>query len=259
MADLAMLERVFAAALTTRSLDDADVSMLVGPAERTRRRLGLYRGNVQVNARKALGNAYPICAKLVGEEFFAGLAFEYAACAPSASGDLNEYGVGFAAFLEGFAPVAQVPYLPDVARLEWRVHRAHYAADAPSLDITRLASVSPDRYDALTVTLHPACALIESSWPLARLWVVHQPGFDGAFDVDFETGPERVLVYRPAFRVQVAPQDAGGFAFLGAAQVGASLGTASARALEADPNFTLDTRLQQWVGDRVIVDFGVAT
>ena len=179
MADLAMLERAFAAALTTRSVDAADVSMLAGPAERARRRLGLYRGNVQVNASKALGNAYPICAKLVGEEFFAGLAFEYAARAPSSSGDLNEYGAGFAAFLEGFAPVAQVPYLPDVARLEWCIHRAHYAADAPPVDIARLAAVSADRYDALTVALHPACALIESSWPLARLWVVHQPGFDG--------------------------------------------------------------------------------
>ena len=259
MADLAMLERAFAAALTTRSVDAADVSMLAGPAERARRRLGLYRGNVQVNASKALGNAYPICAKLVGEEFFAGLAFEYAARAPSSSGDLNEYGAGFAAFLEGFAPVAQVPYLPDVARLEWCIHRAHYAADAPPVDIARLAAVSADRYDALTVALHPACALIESSWPLARLWVVHQPGFDGAFDVAFGTGAERVLVYRPAFRVQVASLDAGSFAFLDAAHAGAPLGAASARALEADPSFTLDARLRQWVGDRVIVDFGVAT
>jgi hypothetical protein len=258
MADLAALERAFAAALTTRSVDDADVSVFAGPAARVRRRLSYYRGNVQVNARKALGNAYPICVKLVGDEFFDGLAFEYAARKPSGSGDLNEYGAGFSTFLDGFAPIAQVPYLPDLARLEWRAHRAHYAADAPPLDIARLASMPADLFDALTVALHPACALMESRWPLARLWDVHQPGFDGEFNVDFDAGPDRVLVYRPLFRVEVVGLDAGSFAFLGAAQSGASVGAAFARAREADPNFTLDARLRQWVGDRVIVGLGVA-
>jgi hypothetical protein len=259
MADLAALERAFAAALTTQSVDDADVSAFTGPAARVRRRLSYYRGNVQVNARKALASAYPICAKLVGDEFFDGLAFEYAVRVPSRSGDLNEYGADFPTFLDDFAPIAQVPYLPDVAHLEWRVHRAHYAADAPPLDIAWLATVPADRFDALTVALHPACALIESRWPLARLWDVHQPGFDGPFDVDFDAGPDRVLVYRPAFRVQVASLDAGSFAFLGVALSGASLGAAFARAREADSNFTLDARLRQWVGDRVIVGFGVAS
>jgi hypothetical protein len=195
---------------------------------------------------------------LVGDPFFDGLAFEYAVRVPSRSGDLNEYGADFATFLDGFAPIEQVPYLPDVACLEWRVHRAHYAADAPPLDIAWLATVPADRFDALTVALHPACALVESRWPLARLWDVHQPGFDGAFDVDFERGPDRVLVCRPAFRVQVALLDAGSFAFLAAAQADVSLGTAFSRAREADPNFTLDARLRQWVGDRVIVGLGAA-
>ena len=253
MPDLATLERAFAAALTTRSVDDADVAAFAGSAAQARRRLSLYRGNVQVNARKALGNAYPICAKLVGDEFFDGLAFEYASREPSTSGDLNEYGEGFAAFLDDFAPIVQVPYLPDVARLEWHVHRAHYAADAPALDIARLAMVPADRFDSLAVELNPACALVESRWPLKRLWDVHQPGFDGEFSVDLDAGRERVLVHRPAFRVQVASQDAGSFAFLAAARAGASVGAAFSHAQVADPQFTLDTRLPQWVGDRVIV------
>src|SRR5437899_8989323 len=93
--DLATLERAFAAMLTTRTIDDADLATFIGSAARARDRLALYRGNVQVNARKALANAYPICARLVGDEFFDGLAFEYAAREPSTSGDLNEYGAGF--------------------------------------------------------------------------------------------------------------------------------------------------------------------
>ena len=37
-------------------------------------------------------------------------------------------------------------YLPDVARLEWAYHRAYFADDVPSFDLTRLANIAPDSY-----------------------------------------------------------------------------------------------------------------
>ena len=49
----------------------------------------------------------------------------------SASGGLNELGGHLADFLPAFAPARELPYLADVARLEWLVHKAHYAADHP--------------------------------------------------------------------------------------------------------------------------------
>jgi len=252
--DLAALQRAFADALTSRSIDAVSVSAFSGPPEGVRRRLGFYRGNVQANGLKALRNAYPICALLVGEEFFDGMACEHGARMPSSSGDLNEYGAAFATFVDGFEPARSVPYLADVARLEWHVHRAHYAADAAAFDVARLAAVPEDRFGELRIALHPACALVESEWPLARLWEVHQPGYEGAFDVDFDAGPHRVLVYRPAFRVLVTALDAGSFAFLSRATAGDSLAAAVASARAVDASFTLDARLAQWVAARVIVD-----
>src|SRR6266542_968985 len=79
MTDLATLERAFAATLVARMVGDADVSAFVGAPERVRARLGLYRGNVQANAVKALTNAYPVVAKLVGDDFMTGLARAFAA------------------------------------------------------------------------------------------------------------------------------------------------------------------------------------
>ena len=51
--------------------------------------------------------------------------------------------------------------------------------------------------------LHPACAIIQSRWPLARLWEVHQRDFAGEFSVDFDVAPAAVLVHRPQFRAMV--------------------------------------------------------
>lgn len=258
MPDLAGLQHAFAAALTARSLAGASMAAFAGAPERVRARLALYRGNVQANARKALANAYPVCARLVGDDFFDGLAFEFAARTPSTSGDLNEYGVAFAEFLAGFAPVTeQVPYLPDVARLEWHAHRAHYAEDCAAFAVARLAAVPEDRFGRLCLKLHPACTLLESRWPLAQLWQVHQPDYAGAMTVIFDAAPERVLVYRPVFRVCVTALDAAEYAFLAAAQAGLRLVEAFARATAADPDFVLDSRLTRWVADRIVIDLAV--
>ncbi len=257
MTDLAMLERAFAAALVARDVDDADVSALDGAPERVRARLGLYRGNVQANAVKALTNAYPVVAKLVGDDFFDGLARAFAAVTPSASGDLNEYGAALADFVATFAPAAGLAYLPDVARLDWRVHRAHYAADARPLDVAKLAHVAPDRMTALRPVLHPACSIVVSPWPLARLWEIHQDDYDGAFDVDWDAGDGAVLVERAHWRVRVRALDEASAAFIAACRTGASIGEALARARAADREFPLDTRLAEWVDARVIVDWAL--
>ena len=144
MSDTAALQAAFAQALAVRDVGTADVAMLRGAPRDVRRRLGFYRGNVQASAHKALRNAYPVCERLVGEHFFEGMAYAYAAVTPSTSGDLNEYGATLPTFMRTFAPAAALAYLPDVATLEWRVHRAHYAADRPPLDLRGLAALSPD-------------------------------------------------------------------------------------------------------------------
>jgi hypothetical protein len=253
MADLAALERAFADALVARNLDDAEVSAFEGAPARVRARLGLYRGNVQANAVRALANAYPVVAKLVGDEFMTGMARAFAAATPSTSGDLNEYGEGFADFIAAFPPAAELPYLPDVARLEWRVHRAHYAADAGPLDSTKLAATPPERVGELRLALHPACAIVQSKWPLARLWQIHQRDYDGAFEIDWSDGGGAVLVDRPHWRVRVSAIDAASAEFLSACRGGVALADAVDRGQRVHAAFSLETRLAAWVESRVIV------
>jgi uncharacterized protein len=257
MTDLAALERAFASALVARDVDDADVSALDGAPERVRARLGLYRGNVQANAVKALTSAHPVVAKLVGDDFMGGVARAFAAATPSTSGDLNEYGEGFADFIATFAPAAELPYLFDVARLDWRVHRVHYAADVAPLDLEKLAAVAPQRMGELRFALNPACSVVESRWPLARLWEIHQHDYEGAFDVDWDAGGGALLVERPHWRVRVRALDTAGAAFLGACRDDASLADALARAQAVDGAFALEPRLAEWVKARVIVDLAL--
>jgi hypothetical protein len=140
--------------------------------------------------------------QLVGDEFFGGLAHEYAAHYPSSSGDLNQYGTQFAPFLGQFAPARALPYLGDMAALEWACHRAHYAADAPHVGNNSLGHFSGATTLALTLfAWHPAVSVLSSAYPIAAIWLAHQqptaaPTLAGmALDAPAAT-PQHALVWR---------------------------------------------------------------
>jgi hypothetical protein len=256
MLELDELQQTFAAALTDAAQAPRAARLLIrGAPAGAVERIAIYRGNVIANARKALASAYPVTVKIVGDEFFDGLAREYLRRHPSVSGDLNSFGAEFARFVAAFPHTQDLPYLPDVARLEWLAHRAHYAADAPPFDATRLASIAESAWGELRPVLAPACALLESQWPLARIWEVHQDDYSGEFAVDLDAGPDRVLIQRPRFRVQVASVSTGAYCFLQHAADGATIALALAAALDAESGFDFPAALAAWAAAGVIVGF----
>lgn len=255
MPALLELQRALGGAIADGARTAAAAPLFRGPAETFPARLAAYRGNVLGNCASALAAAYPVVRRIVGAEFFAATAREYARVHPSASGDLNEYGDTFAAFLASFPHTRDLPYLPDVARMEWLAHRAYYAADAAPFDPARLASLPAERWGGLRPALAPGCALLVSDWPLARIWTVHQDDYTGEFDVDLDAGSDRVLVHRPRWTVAVRAIGAGDHRFLAAALDGASLGDALEAAAAEDSGFDAATALARWVNAGVVVDF----
>jgi len=197
------LQRAFGAALADIGYAAAAAVHLRGASPQALARLAVYRGNVYGNYLKALTGSYPIVRAIVGEDFFDGMAREYARQYPSTCGDLNAYGGMLAEFVENFPHTRDLPYLSDVARMEWLAHRAYYAADGNAFDAARLMRTQQGNQAALRPVLAPACVLLESSWPLKRLWDIHQDDYAGEFEIDLDSGPDCILIHRPEWRVQV--------------------------------------------------------
>lgn len=209
--------------------------------------LRIYAGNMRANWEKALSGAYPIVRKIVGEPFFEGLARAYSAAHPSRSGDLNEFGAQLAGFLADFPQTRDLAFLPDTARMDWLAHRAHFAADAPGFDPARLAGVPAANHAALPLHLAPASALLDSAWPLARIWEIHQDGYAGELNVDFTPQSRHFLVYRAGWKAAVALLGPADHALLAAAQRGACLGDALESACNADPRSDGESTLARWI------------
>jgi uncharacterized protein len=236
----------FAAALVDARQVRTILPFFSGPAARAQARLAVYRGNVYGNWGKALAGAYPVVRKIVGEGFFDAMAREYARAHPARNGDLNGYGEHLAEFVAAFPHTADLPYLPDVARMEWFVHLAYFAADATPLDVNALRRDSDPR-----LKLAPACALLESAWPLGRIWTIHQDDYRGEFDLDLASGPDRVLIHRPRWRAEVLSLAGGDFRFLYSLSQGETLGTAL-EAGSGDPGFDPSAALARWIGMGVV-------
>lgn len=203
-----------------------------GDPHKASRGLLAYRQSVRENLSAAVQSTYPVIEAIVGTEFLRAAARRYAGMAPSLSGNLNDFGADFADFLATFPSADALPYLPDVARLEWRVHRIYGAANPPAPQLDTLALTPPDNWSRLRFLLDPAHALLASRWPVVRIWEVNQADHAGPVNVDFNR-PENALIHRRGGRVVVEPLPPAEYAWLASLSSGRTLGESVEDALEA--------------------------
>jgi len=258
MASLPELQAAFARAVIDR--DEAQVEEWISatPALDAPARIAIYRNNVFGNYRNTLRQVYPVVLALVGEAFFDHAADIYAARYPSHSGDLNDFGGEFGDFLAEWPPSAHLVYLRDVAKLEWAIESAFHAADAPLLDLQALAAVPPDRFSALRFDLQPASRIVDSPYPIQRIWEVNQKDYTGDQTVQLDAGGDALLVIRRDSAVELEPLSRGELVLLQDLAGGKPLGEAHVHALEAERALDLSAFLQRHVLGGTLVGFHAA-
>jgi hypothetical protein len=249
---LEVLQADFAAALLDDGAAPALMPALHDAGGRTLERLALYRGNVQAAWDKALAVAFPVVRAIVGEEFFAALARAYGRAHPSSSGDLNMFGARFSGFVSRFEHTRSLPYLGDVAALEWEAHCAHCAADADALARERMAVISPHDLLRSRFVLHPALRWIESQFPVASIWRAHQPQTTVALP-DRLDRREIALVARPRWRVEVVESSSAEIAALTQLRAGADMDGAIGAALGENNEFDFAKSLLRWLDLAILV------
>jgi hypothetical protein len=199
------LQRAMRASLVNRD-DGAAAAMLAEnvPADR----LNIYRNTFISGVTKALRLSYPAVHRLVGADFFEGAAGLFIAQHPPHAAYLDEYGADFPEFLRNFQPAASLPYLADVARLEWAVNCAIHAADVDPLDLARLSDLPPEDQIRVCFVPHPSIALLHADFPADAIWRGVLSGDDVALAaVDLDAGLAHLLVERRATGVEVSRLD----------------------------------------------------
>jgi hypothetical protein len=139
-------------------------------------RFAVYRNNVVHSLVAVLADSFPVVRQLVGDEFFGAMARLYLVEHPPASALMHRYGAGLPAWIADFEPATALPYLADIARLEWSRLCAFHAADAEPVEIQALIALmqAPERLASAPLALHPSLAVVRSAHPVVSLWSAHQ-------------------------------------------------------------------------------------
>jgi hypothetical protein len=216
-------------------------------------RLAVYRNNVMVSLLGVLADTFPVTRELVGEAFFRAMGQCFVRARPPQSPVMAEYGAGFADFIASFAPAGTLPYLPDVARLEWLRVVALHAADAEPLPAARIAALLAEQPDlgAWRLRLHPSFAVLRSDYAAVSIWAAHQGAGDLAL-IDPDQG-ESAWIVRPDLEVTVIPIDSAGGAFAAALLDGLPLAAAIAAVDEAGLHLDLPATLAALIRARALI------
>ena len=216
-------------------------------------RLAIYRNNVMVSLLGVLADTFPVTRELVGEAFFRAMGQCFVRAQPPQSPVMAEYGAGFADFIAAFAPARTLPYLPDVARLEWLRLTALHAADAEPMPAECLATLLADQpdLDAWHVRLHPAFAVLRSDHAAVSIWAAHQ-GVGSLAEIDPSAG-ESAWVTRPELEVDVIPVDTATGELAARLLAGDSLAAAVGAVHEAGLNLDLSAALAGLIRARALI------
>ncbi|MEJ1169881.1 DNA-binding domain-containing protein [Variovorax sp. CCNWLW235] len=222
-------QQAFAKALfsPTEGLDPAMRELAAQPA------FAVYRNTVMKACIDALEANFPTVARLVGSEWFRAAAALYVNAEAPQDGRLLHYGSGFAGFLRGFEPAAELVYLPGVAQLDTLWREAHVAEDAPAADAAWVARQSPEQMAALSLRPHPAARW---AWfddqPVFSIWERNRA--QGEVTDELAWKGEGALLTRPYDAVAWQGLTQAGCVFLDACASGATLQQAAERAMAAD-------------------------
>jgi hypothetical protein len=229
------------------------------------RGLAVYRSNAQQLAARSLQAAYPVLTLLLGADSASALARALWHAHPPQRGDMAQWGADLTDFIAQDTQLTALPYLPDVARVEWALHQAATVADVAP-DLPSLQHLVDHDLDRLTCRLAPGVCAVVSQWPIAALMHAHAPLLQGtatdrplalssadaqALEALFEAATaQTTLVWRRGFQPTYRLVDAAEWAFVRQLALGVSLG---ASLYAAPDDFDFNAWLPQAVNEGLLL------
>lgn len=257
MTDLSRVQRLFTSAIdnVTDPVETARLHHLLatGAGLGPDRRVAVYRDCSRRARQRALEAIYPVCRQVLGDRYFVGLTASYITAYPSKSGDLNVYGADFPEHMQAQCRTREasggLPYIVDLARLEWHWHAVYYAPNDPAFDSAGFAAIAAaGRVEQTRFRLSAALRLLASDYPIGEVWRRHREGSDTSA-VAMGNG-DRLVILRIGFRPVVESAQPDIFELLSAISCGETLSALAANGLAVE-------QIPRLIETRWIVGFGV--
>ncbi|WP_045826940.1 DNA-binding domain-containing protein [Teredinibacter turnerae] len=221
------------------------------PREEFEARLAIYRNNVFRGLIDTLGSHFPATKNLVGDTYFDSIGKAYLEKNPPQSAASTAFGETFPEFINAFPPLETLPYLTDVARLDWAYHSAYHAREAVALEPTAFQLIHPDALGKAKFELHPSCRMVQSDYAVFNLWEFARDSVKKTLEDDIEQA-QAALVLRPDAEVNVYHLTPGLTAFFDRLISGAALSQALTAGIDQSDEFNPSEAVAFFVNSRIV-------
>ena len=165
-------------------------------------RLNIYRNDFVARLIHVLLITYPVCAKITGAVFFRALCMQYIKHYKPTSYNLEDYGAELADFIAHYPHAEQLPYLSDVARLEWYYQRVTIGADVIPYDWQVFANIPEHQQANIIFQLPSNHYLLRSQFPLQQIWQANQID-NNDYEIDWESTENYFFIWRKDLKTQI--------------------------------------------------------
>ena len=177
MPSLADTQQLFWSSLT-HNRDDVISQITSDDRFHAEQRIEVYRTTARSLHVSVLNDAFPVCRKILGENYFTQIAKIYFKDNPSKSEDLNQYGKTFPDFCEGLIrtreELSEYVYLGDLAHLEWMMQEAYFSCNSVKLDLEAFEMRCRKDPQSLVLSLQKNVSIMSSEYPVLTIWNAHQ-------------------------------------------------------------------------------------
>ncbi len=206
-------------------------------------RLSIYRNNTYLSLIEVLSDTFYNVVKTVGSDFFTLLAKDFIQASPPASGNLIYYGETFSHFIASHSKTKTLPYLSDLARLDFARHNAYYTSDEKNLTPHEFSTITPGNLANSIIIPHPSVTLIHSKYAIYSIHEFNEDLKQSNSEIHYHN-PEYGLTLKTANGIithQITQQL---YNFLEAIHNQFGIGEALEQALNANPTFNASEAIQ---------------
>lgn len=197
MTSLRELQAAFAGAVTGARSTEALEPLVGGPRSRTPDRIAVYAAAYFSRLHDVLREDYPKVAAALGYEFQPTVR-NYLRAHASDHPSLRHFGRHLPNFLAHGPPAAVLPWLADLASLEWARVEAFDAADRRAMTLQDLQAVPAEAWPELRLELVDSARILTLSWAVDETWLaLDQDGTARA-----KPRPTTLVVWRNGFVVR---------------------------------------------------------
>lgn len=139
-------------------------------AEQVAERLAVYSNGYRWRLLEALELDYKLLVKLLGEDAFAKLGYDYIDEYPSRHFSIDLFGQHLPKFLADRKPYCNELHLSEFANFIWELNETIDAPNASLLTAQELAAIPQEKWPDMRLVFHPSLALVRCNWNIVATW-----------------------------------------------------------------------------------------